>query len=368
MEIMNTKVEFSKGRNRLQRPPSFESTKNEELSILSHNNPPPQEHRKVKLDVPLENKRYSRVKHLALKPYSVELAIQGSHGPQLLEGFKFMKTPHNKESLENAQGQGNVNTEKEKLEEVPKLTENEKKLQRYLANAGNKKEERMIKRLETKEARLKNASPAPDDSLKSVVKGIERLRLVSRNQKREIKITERSNERETMNKHARKVFEGFSGKKLDELFAFISPRREKFVGFMPFDKQKNNICSFNKCAPSSERSHSSNIKVEVDMQTKKITYGVGNIKTGQHMSARSRASSDSNSMKNTFFSVKTASVSRNSKPIKENKSGRRVSSRIETPEPSSFGLDLESEMRQPSRLDAQPKLPKLPLQTKISSR
>jgi len=176
----------------------------------------------------------------------------------------------------------------------------------------------------------------------------------------------------------RKRYEGMNVKKLDELYSYIMPNRERFVGFMSQDKQKNNIYSFSKCTPQSMSRDFSNIKVDVDTNTKRITYAVGNLRpvAGQHhVNSKSQSdnhqyltpSSNAAVVNNTLLNVKTASLSKliksprgqiqsqMSQGVKT--SGRRTLSTVrpET-EPETLGHFLDSELRPP--VNVMPKLRK----------
>ncbi|RYE30147.1 MAG: hypothetical protein EOP48_32165, partial [Sphingobacteriales bacterium] len=141
MQIMNDKVEFNKGLSKFPKLTprgSHEQREKEEeqSSLMNKVDTPVQEQKHVKLGVPMENKRYSRVKKFTPNSYSVDVALPSAQGPQVLDGMRFMRTPFKtQESFDSnssyQQMTTNGSVEREE-ENQPKLTESEKKLKRYL--------------------------------------------------------------------------------------------------------------------------------------------------------------------------------------------------------------------------------------------
>ena len=382
MQIMNYKVEFSKGLSRFPklttpRSGAAEPQKEEEPSILNKVDTPLQEQKHVKLGVPIENKRFSRVKKLTPSNYTVEVALPTAQGPQLLDGMKYMRTTPFKtqDSFESNSYQMQTNTSVEREEEdKPKLTENEKKLKRYLNKVRVvKKEEPIVKPFVGKPLeilslqRLQQPEPPAGNGRESRTQNtstneFDKYRMMSKGVKKELRMP--SSTRGTEKSTSRKKYDGMSTKRLDELFSYIVPNREKFIGFMSQDKQKNNIYSFSKYVPSSTSRDFSNIKVDVDTNTKRITYGIGSVRLGQHVSSKSQ-SGDQNlasvNNTNTFLNVKTAALSKIVKSPRggaqqKNSARRSTSVRPETEPVQTLGQFLDSELRPP--VNIMPKLKK----------
>jgi len=400
MQIMNDKVEFNKGlskfpkltpRGALERE---ESKEEEQLSIVNKVDTPVQEQKHVKLGVPIENKRYSRVKKFT--SYTVDVALPSAQGPQTLDGMRFIRAPFKTQESMDSNSSYQVmqtNTSVERCEDEPKLTEAEKKLKRYLNRVKfTKRDEAVVvkpigvigKPLEVishqrlqcetsgagRESRTQNGSATNE---------FDKYRMVSKSVKKELRMGSVEKTPGT-SASGRKRYEGMNSKKLDELYSYIVPNRERFVGFMSQEKQKNNIYSFSKCTPSSMSRDFSNIKVDVDTNTKRITYAVGSVRSGgQHHHGSSKSQSDNHQYltpssnaavvnnNNTMLNVKTASMSKLLKSPRGQiqsqasqgmkNSGRRTLStnRPET-EPETLGQFLDTELRPP--VNIMPKLRK----------
>ena len=346
LEIMNAKIEFARFKPKLPHILSTMVKTEEDLDQMQdlQLNPTPRNSRKSKAIK--EEKRYSRVKlPTTIRPYSVEIALPTEHGPQLLDGLKYIRNSvQNKEGVDVYHRQGSDSLEREiRMNTEEKLTEKEKKLRRYMHQGTTKKEEvhqEKPRKVDGKSLKLLDMAVLREMDNRTVdINDIENLRLGSRQQaKRETKTL--------VMEDPKKKYEGVGARKLTELFAFASPNREKFSGFLPKAKQRNSMFTFTKAPQTIAPTEGPDVKVKVNLKRRRVTYAVGAVKSNQLIKhTASRPPSNIGSIDLDVLSVKMAALSSNDKQSRERLSlDRKNFSARETPEVRSLNLDYENDL------------------------